>query len=142
MDIAVKDFFRMLHEEYLKPRGYRKVGHNFYRRLDDYAERFQFQGSAWIQAGYSWRFYVNVGVEFRGLRTRKDMGFPRTHCHSRLEAIVTRAPPHFDFQLGRSEPLARRLSRFLEAASETIARKQSRWRASYKKSKSRYAEMR
>jgi hypothetical protein len=142
MNSTVKEFFRMFHDRHLKPRGFKKVGHNFYRIADDYTERIQFQGSAWNSAGGPWRFYVNIGVEFRGIRTRTNRGFPRTHCHGRLNDIVKRSPQHFDFALNKAEQLARRLSRLLESATDTISHKQRRCRTSYQKSGGGYVEMR
>jgi hypothetical protein len=142
MDDAVKGFFGMLHEQYLKPRGYRKTGHNFHRVADGYTERIQFQGSAWNSTNGPWRFYANIGVEFQGLRVPTNRGFPRTHCWTRLKGIVARAPDYFDFQPSGAEPLACRLAKLLESASDTIARKQSRWRAKYRNSRIPYVQMR
>jgi len=142
MDNRIAAFFQVLHEQHLKPRGYKKSGRNFHRIADGYTERVQFQGSAWNGSSVPWRFYVNVGVEFQKLRMRTARkGFPGTHCWARIGGIVVTAPEHFDLQPNRAQQLARRLAKLLEAASRVIGRKQSHWRASFRKTRNPYIEM-
>jgi hypothetical protein len=93
----VNQFFSDLQKQYLKKLGYKKERHTFYREYPEYIERIQFQGSPWNSADTPWRFYINVGVQFRDLpRRQPDRDFPNTHAHSRIEKVVPDSDPYFD----------------------------------------------
>jgi hypothetical protein len=104
-------FFSDLHRQYLKPRGYRKVRHNFSRAMDGYVEHFGFQGSAYNDAAGAWRFYINVGVEFPEL--------PRGNV--RIADVVPGAPSDFDLPASGHDALADRIAELVLRASESIA---------------------
>lgn len=61
----VDSFFTELQKTHLKGLGYKKERRTFSRELPEYIERIQFQGSQWNSPGEPWRFYINVGVQFR-----------------------------------------------------------------------------
>lgn len=86
-----------LHSEQLKPLGFHKSGHTISRALPGYHERFNFQGSAWNEAGIGWRFYINVGVEFTDLPPEPLWWyFPHAHWAGRAEQLVPSAPRQWE----------------------------------------------
>lgn len=118
----VKEFFSSLHNTYLKPAGYSKERFTFSRDAGAYIERVQFQGSTWNAAGESWRFYINVGLQFKDIPPRSpDRDFPRTHVWERIGNIVD-APSQFDISVESATILASEVNAFIVSASAVISR--------------------
>lgn len=118
----VKEFFSLLHNTYLKPAGYSKERFTFARDAGAYIERVQFQGSSWNSAGESWRFYINVGLQFKGIPPRyPDRDFPRTHLWERIGNIVD-APSQFDLSVESTTILASEINASIVLASAVISR--------------------
>jgi len=119
---SAKEFFSRLHQDHLKPRGYKKVRQTFSRSIGDYTERIQFQGSAFNDASRPCRFYINFGVEFHDLRPRIPCrDFPETHCWTRAEAIVRGASSQYDLPEENVVGFAEQISHQLSSASELVA---------------------
>jgi hypothetical protein len=108
---ATEQFFSDLHRDYLKPRGYRKVRHNFSRDMDGYGERFEFQGSSYNDSDGPWRFYINVGVDFPDIPPRGPV---------RIETVVAGAPKHFDLVSPDASDLMRSVADLVESASAQV----------------------
>jgi Domain of unknown function (DUF4304) len=132
MSDSAEAFLTQLHRDQLKALGFGKKRHTFSRACDGYTERFQVQGSAWNDATHPWRFYVNVGVEFDDVHPRSPArDFPGTHCWTRLEELVPRAPADFDLVLGQESELATDLIELLLDASGVLADQMPGIRAAY-----------
>jgi hypothetical protein len=112
-----------LQAERLKGAGFRKKARTFSRDRGDYWERFNFQGSAWNGAASSWRFYVNVGIEFKDLPEQKYWSyFAHTHWAGRLEQLVTSAPAQWEYDASTERHAVKeRLHELLLAASTELA---------------------
>ena len=124
MNQWLKQFLIDFHQAYLKKLGFKKVRHTFSRDMGDYWERFNFQGSAWNGAGdENWTFYLNVGVEFKELKPRRNWSyFPQTHWADRIQTIVSGAPGAWDYNLNTDrETLMRELASYIFRASEKMA---------------------
>jgi hypothetical protein len=139
---SVKAFFARLHQQHLKGLGYTKVRHTFSRKMDRYTERIQFQGSSWNSATEPWRFYINVGVEFDGLPTSSNKGFPGTHCWARISSFASKAPEQYDLVDTAIDLFADEIAGYLQAASQELARNADKVRAYYEKTKEPWIGMR
>lgn len=118
---SVSQFFSRLHRDYLKPRGYKKVRHNFSREADGYTERVQFQGSAWNDSSRPWTFYINFGIEFASLAPRTPCrDFPSTHCWTRIEYLVADAPDRYDIPDADTTGFAAEIAGYVARASEQV----------------------
>ncbi len=131
MQDYVREFFSRLHVTHLKGRGYKKVRHTFSRPMDGYAERIQFQGSAWNDSNGPWRFYINFGIEFHDLPSVERRDFPATHCWTRIEHISADAPSEYDLSVENSADLASRVAFYLESGSRHVQQHVQEIRKSY-----------
>jgi hypothetical protein len=130
LDQFLSDF----HRGYLKELGFKKTRRTFSRDMGDYCERFNFQGSTSNYPDHeSWRFYLNVGVEFKGLESRRYWSlFPHTHWAVRVASVVPSAPSKYEYNLQTNrEGLMLQLSSYLQRASEKIARESEGIRLHY-----------
>jgi len=109
---AAEQFLSNLHRLYLKPRGYRKVRHNFSRAMDGYVEHFEFQGSSFNDASRPWRFYVNVRVDFPDVSPRPPV---------RIESVVPAAPKEFDLPAPQTDAFVSEIAGLLASASDQVA---------------------
>jgi len=135
VEIASK-FFSDLHRSYLKGKGYRKQRHTFTRDHPGFTERVQFQGSAWNSSGSPWRFYINVGVQFRDLPPRlPDRDLPGTHCWARIESLVPEAPSEFELT-SQQHQISADLVRLVEMASQRVAQQIDAVRERYEETRS------
>jgi len=123
---AAEQFLSDLHRQYLKPAGYHKVRHNFSRVGEGYVEHFGFQGSAFNDSSSSWRFYINVGVEFPDL--------PRARV--RISDVLPDAPHEYDLPEPDHSAFARLIAGLLTSASDRIAEQRSEIHAAF--SRKRY----
>ena len=130
LDQFLSDF----HWEYLKELGFKKARRTFSRDKDSYWERFNFQGST---SNYpdraNWRFYINVGAEFKDLEpNRYWSGFPHTHWSGRIESVVKSAPGIYEYNLSTNrEVLMRELFSYIQRASEKIESESTNIRSHY-----------
>jgi len=127
-------FLSEFHQSYLKELGYKKARRTFSRDMGSYWERFNFQGST---SNYPdrdiWRFYLNVGVEFKDLESRRYWSlFPHTHWSARVDSVVRNAPSQYEYNSRTNrEVLMRELLFYLQRASEKIARESADIRSHY-----------
>jgi Domain of unknown function (DUF4304) len=128
---SIKDFFSALHQDYLKPSGYKKLRHTFSRDMGEYTEKIQFQGCSWNDSKSAWRFYINFGIEFHDLPPVIPMDFSGTHCSARLDSIMANSPKHFHITETGSPKLAQELSVRLEQLSNYISERIGVIRESY-----------
>ncbi|CAN5264221.1 hypothetical protein BH10ACI1_BH10ACI1_25920 [soil metagenome] len=86
MNKWLNQFLTNFHKTHLKKLNFKKVRHTFSRDMNEYWERFNFQGSAWNSANDDyWTFYLNYGVEFKDLEPEKHWSFfPHTHWAGRI----------------------------------------------------------
>ncbi|MFM9960568.1 MAG: DUF4304 domain-containing protein [Planctomycetaceae bacterium] len=137
MQEFVKVFFSSLHREYLKPRGYQKVRFTFWRDMDGYIERIQFQGSSWNASTGSWRFYINFGVSFPDIPPGvPNRGFPGTHCQARIEHLTTNSPSEFDLPENCDAEFAQKIIEYVAVASSRVAEQINFVRQNYEQKKS------
>ena len=130
----LNQFLSEFHRGYLKELGYKKASRTFSRDMGSYWERFNFQGSRSNDPDRDkWRFYLNVGVEFKDLEPRKYWSlFPHTHWSTRVESIVHKAPRQYEYNSRTNrETLRRELFSYLQSASEKIARESANIRIQY-----------
>lgn len=117
----VDRFFSELQKQYLKQLGYKKERRTFSRETPEYIERIQFQGSQWNSSGEPWRFYINVGVQFRDLpRRQPDRDFPNTHAHGRIETLVSMGGGYFDLTEQNIEGMLEKISTLVTKASSAL----------------------
>jgi len=108
MNKLITRFFSELHKVAMKPMGFMKERHRFYRRRPGYVEYFDFQGSSWNEAGRPWRFYINSDlrahidyihwnpVKHGYAKQVKDWSYSTFHrfvakvCAPRIGAVSTR----------------------------------------------------
>lgn len=134
---SAKEFFSRLHQIHLKPRGYKKVRQTFSRSIGGYTERVQFQGSAFNDASHPCRFYINFGVAFHSIRARVPCrDFPETHCWTRIEEMVRRAPSQYDLPDGNVEEFAVSVAKLVFSASEAAEQQIQVIRQAYCETKS------
>jgi len=130
----LNQFLSDFHHRYLKGLGYKKVSRTFSRDMGSYWERFNFQGSRSNDPDRdNWRFYLNVGVEFKDLESRRYWSlFPHTHWSVRVESVVRNAPRQYEYNSHTNrEVLMRELFFYLQSASEKIARESADIRSHY-----------
>ena len=114
-------FLSEFHKTHLKSMGFKKVRRTFSRDMGLYREKFNFQGSD--SNGISgWRFYLNVGVEFKDLPPENRWSyFPNTHWAARSESLVEHSPKEWMYDLETNkELLAKRLLEVMNIASQVI----------------------
>ena len=124
MKAWLDDFLGELHRTRLKPLCFKKVRRTFSRDRGQYWERFNFQGSAANCPGAEdWRFYINVGVEFKNVPLRRDWSyFAQTHWAARLESVIPAAPSVWKYNEWTDEAeMAEKLETFMLEASAKIA---------------------
>jgi hypothetical protein len=113
-----------LHRVHLKPKGFKKSRRTFSRDKGTYWERFNFQGSSQNYAGVAhWRFYLNVGVEFKNLEPRRYWSlFPHTHWSERADRLVANTPGHWEYNLSTDRAtLAEDMVALMMSASHYVA---------------------
>lgn len=117
----VDRFFSALQKQHLKQRGYKKERRTFSRETPEYIERIQFQGSQWNSSGEPWRFYINVGIQFRDLPLRQpDRDFPNTHAHGRIETLVSTGGGFFELTEQNTEEMLKKISALATRASNAL----------------------
>lgn len=127
-------FLGDFHRGYLKKLGFTKVRRTCSRDMGEYWERFNFQGS---MSNYpdreNWRFYLNVGVEFKDLVPRQYWSlFPHTHWSERVESVVPSAPRVYEYNLRTDrEAMMGELFSYIQRASEKIAMEHAGIRSHY-----------
>jgi hypothetical protein len=116
-------FLSEFHRLHLKRLGYKKTHHTFSRDMGEYWERIQFQGSDSNGLYPHWKFYVNVGIEFKDIAPRRNWsGFAHTHWAKRIESLVPHAPAHWKYnQETQQEILTSELLSLFNLASERLA---------------------
>ena len=93
-----KQLASSLHQQYLKPRGFRKVGATFIRERTGYFEMYSIQGSSWNSGGEPWEFYLNVGVQLVGVPMHDGTPATRTsrHAEGRSSSILPDTPQRLE----------------------------------------------
>lgn len=133
------EFLSELHKEHLKKLGFKKVRRTFSRDMGGYWERFNFQGSS---CNYSdvedWRFYINLGVEFKDLTPRRNWSlFPPTHWSERIRQVVKSAPEYVVYnKTTNKEELAEKLEAYILEASRKMSEEIKGLRSYYLENKS------
>ena len=117
MQTIVKTFISELHRSKLKPKGFRKIRHRFYRNKETYIEYFDIQGSSWNSSNSPWRFYLNTAIDFIGIPKRNSVQF---HAEGRIEWIVKGYEPHFELSTETYENLLIEVPLLIEKASVLI----------------------
>ena len=119
------EFLGEFHRTRLKPSGFKKARRTFSRDRGRYWERFNFQGSTANYPGVDdWRFYLNVGVEFKDVASRRDWSyFAQTHWAARLESVIASAPPvwKYNTRTHRFEQAEELETLILEASAKIAA---------------------
>ena len=120
-EVFVDRFFSELQKQHLKQLGYKKERRTFSRELPEYIERIQFQGSQWNSADTPWRFYINVGIQFRDLpRRHPDRDFPNTHAHGRIENLVSTGGGFFELTEQNAKEMLENISTLVTKASNAL----------------------
>ena len=116
------NFLSEFHRSRLKPLGFKKDRRTFSRDMGSYWERFNFQGDEFNGVA-GWRFYLNVGVEFKDLAPRKYWsGFPHTHWTTRAEILVPGSPKEWEYDADTEKfVLAYTLRQVMTQASQAVA---------------------
>jgi hypothetical protein len=129
----LNDVLAELHKENLKPLGFTKVRHTFSRDCGTYWERFNFQGSTWNGTGVKWRFYINVGIEFKDLNPNPHWSyFSHTHWAARVDKLASSAPEEWDYDASTDrEELKVQLAQLIVEASRTLRSRTERIRREY-----------
>jgi hypothetical protein len=112
----VEAFFRELHARHLRPMGFRKIRHRFWRGREGYVEHFVFDGSQWNSSDGPWRFHLDVGIELPDFPTRTP-GWGPANARGRVSHVVSDAPDHFDLSPATSPALLLALPSLIERAS-------------------------
>ena len=81
MQEIVKKFISELHKTKLKPAGFKKKRHHFWREKGDYIEFFEIQGSAHNSSDSPWLFYINFNVDFLDIAKSSSI---RHHAGGRI----------------------------------------------------------
>ena len=125
-------FLSEFHKTQLKPAGFKKIRHTFSRDMGLYWERFNFQGSD-SNGINGWRFYLNVGVEFKEIPPEKYWsGFPNTHWSTRSEFLVQNSPKEWMYGIYTDkENLSKKLSEVIHVASKVMANNLNKIRREY-----------
>jgi hypothetical protein len=118
------EFLSEFQKNNLKALGFKKVRRTFSRDMGDYWERFNFQGS---MSNYpdvkNWRYYINLGVEFKDLEARRYWSlFPNTHWSERIESVVKEAPAMYEYNENTNKnELAEKLKGYILEASQKMS---------------------
>ncbi len=113
-----------VHRKHLKPIGFKKNERTFSRDKGSYWERFHFQASRRNYPGVEdWRFYINVGVEFKDLEPRRWWSYvAHTHWAARLGTVVPGAPSHWTYNLSTDrEAFSHEIATLVTEASVSVA---------------------
>lgn len=128
------EFLSEFHKNHLKELGFKKVRRTFSRDMSNYWERFNFQGSSWNSSDEeNWRYYINVGIEFKDLDERKYWSyFPHTHWSGRIESVVNESSElgEYSERTDKTE-LAEKLEKYILEASAKMANEIKGLRAHY-----------
>ena len=91
--------------------------------MDGYFLRFHFQGSTSNGLFETWRFYINVGVEFQDLEPEPWWSyFAHTHWADRIRQVVPDAPEDWRYNEATDRSvLANEVSSLLPLATEQVA---------------------
>ena len=119
------EFLSKFHKKYTKELGFRKVRRTFSRDKGEYFERFNFQSSMSNVSGVeNWKFYFNVGVEFKDLEPRKNWSlFPNTHWSDRLGIVLKTVPSVWEYNKNTDkDSLAKKLNEVILEASQKISK--------------------
>ena len=125
-------FASRLHADYLKPLGFKKTRHTFFRSLGEYSEHYQIQGSAWNDSLGPWTWYLNYGISFDGLPPRSpDRDFPRTHVWKRAKNFVRQARSQYDVTSDNMAVTATEVADVIRRCSEYFRRCHAALREGY-----------
>jgi len=125
-------FLSLLHARFMKSAGFKKNGNTFSRAHEDYAEHFNFQGSAWNSPDAPWRFYINCAISFPDLPLRSaGTGLWKYHSHARLGHICSDSPSQFDVSEDDKVQTAELVARLLRNCSDYFLRRHQTLRDSY-----------
>jgi hypothetical protein len=126
------EFTSLLHREYLKPIGFRKVRRTFSREHEKHIERYQLQGSAWNTDGMPWTFYLNCGITFIGLPRREpDLDFPHAHASMRAGYFTDLALSKYDVSYDRMALTAENVLDAIKDVSRFFMRRCEHLRTAY-----------
>ena len=125
-------FTSALHQQILKPLGFRKSARTFSRTFDAYSEHFNIQGSAWNSPGEPWTFYVNCAISFPEIPvTSSGSGLWKYHAHTRLRHLVEDSPAEFQVsELNMAEVISE-VSGLLARCSDYFQRRHQVIREAY-----------
>ena len=133
MDDWIKTLLSELHVESLKHLGFRKKARTFSRDCGTYWERFNFQGSSWNSTGIKWRFYLNVGIEFKDIAPERYWSyFANTHWANRIDHLLPNAPKDWDYnQSTNKTKLKLEIIELIKEASVILATQHNNLRENY-----------
>ena len=121
MKEAANLFFRDLHKNYFKRRGFKKTRNRFRRERDRVIELVDFQGSAFNSRGEPWNFYVNIGLGFVDLPLTTGVGLHReAYGIGRIEQLVEAAPSKFSYHESARDDLLETLPSLIDSALEGL----------------------
>lgn len=138
MNKWLDDFLSEFHKNHLKELGFKKIRRTFSRDMGDYWERFNFQGSSWNSSDtQDWRYYINLGVEFKDLEARRNWSyFPHTHWSGRIESVVKSASAIGEYNENTNKKeLAEKLKGYILEASQKMSDEMEGLRAHYLENK-------
>ena len=118
------EFLTEFHKEHLKTLGFKKVRRTFSKDMGNYWERFNFQGSSWNYPGNEdWRYYINLGVEFKDLPSRRNWSYiPHTHWSGRIESVLKDASAVGEYNEDTNKKeLAEKLKDYILEASRKMS---------------------
>jgi hypothetical protein len=133
MNDWLNKFLSEFHKLYLKEVGYKKTYRTFSRDMNAYWERFHFQGSDSNGLYPHWKFYLNVGIEFKDIEPRRNWaGFAHTHWAKRIDSLVPNASAYWSYnQETRQEDLMAELFSLFKLASERLIVESPKFRTFY-----------
>ena len=116
-----------VHSGYLKPLGFTKKRHNFYRTSERFMEHYEIQGSSWNSRDTPWTFYLNCGLRFADLEndSRPD------NVWMRAERLVPDAPPQYDVTAENMFTLSADLAEVIRRCSEYFQNRHAALRQFY-----------
>ena len=134
------DFCSQLQNERLKTRGFKRLRRTFSREHEGWNERYQVQGSQSNSVDSPWTFYLNCGIEFRGIpRRTPDAGFPRVHASSRCGVFVPSSRPQYELTAESRQELVDEIETVILMCSDYFAARHSILRGLYEDKNWRYS---
>ncbi len=135
-------FLSEFHKSRLKNLGYKKSRRTFSRDMGNYWERFNFQGSMSNGLNEDWRFYINIGIEFKELTPRKYYSyFANTHWANRIESVVKTASGIWYYNSTTNQKdLMSQLVPLFDLVSKELSSESNLIRISYTEKKGKYVQ--